>query len=263
MRYVWDQEYRYFSQAPSFRRPLEIARRLVLSFLRMWDVTSSQRCDTLVANSSFVKRRCELYYGKKTKIIEPPVDVTRYLAVERPSLPTKKVLLFGAWVPYKQMFEALRFLVKAGFSVIAAGSGEGFEKAQRHYASDSRVELVPNPTDADVAKLFARSDVLVFPAIEDFGIVVIEALAAGLIVVCPDAGATRETVDNNKTGKHFRAGDFDDMVRATRESLDSLDKFTAPEVRRQSMLRYSEARFREAFAQTLLETLDKKKSETL
>jgi hypothetical protein len=130
MRYTWDLEYIYFPKK-SYLNPLNFLRRLFLHYLRIWDHTSN-RYDVLMTNSSFIQKRCELYWNKPSFIVHPPVDVGRFQKVEKK--PTQKLLLFGAWVPYKRLLEGLEILIEEGFEVIAAGHGEDLEKAKSLWA---------------------------------------------------------------------------------------------------------------------------------
>jgi glycosyltransferase involved in cell wall biosynthesis len=224
MRYAWDQEHRYFPRAASIRTPLELLRRFLLSRLRVWDVTSAARIDSLVANSAYVARRVKLYYGREASVVHPNVGVERFEALVRKEAPESErtVLLFGAWVPYKRMGAAFDTLVANGISVVAAGHGADLLAAKARYekeAPSAKVEFVLNPDDAAVEALFARCHVLLFPAIEDFGIVPVEATAAGLWVVAPNVGGTAETVVPGVTGFPFPEGDSKAMVAAVLEAL--------------------------------------------
>lgn len=258
MRYVWDQEHHYFKKKPSFGNPLELARRLVLSWLRTWDVSSSHRSDVLISNSTFVNRRCELYYGRTTEVIPPPVEVSRFLSLKRAPETPKKVLLFSAWVPYKKMYSALEFLLKNNIPVIAAGAGEELEKAKVRFANSKLVEFYTNPSDGEVQQIFERAHVLLFPSVEDFGIVVIEAAAAGMWVVAPNEGATRDTVKDGVTGFHFKDGNKDDMLLAIKKALALETNTEHVEAMRSHASAFSVESFKESFAKLVKSTLEKK-----
>ena len=257
MRYAWDQEHRYFKKPPALFRPIEILRRILLSRLRVWDVTSSVRVDKMIANSHFVARRCQLYYGKNADTIYPPVNIDMFEKIyqnarktarhrpislnskggemeqkreaflrdnneERPvSNKVRKVMLFGAWVPYKQMYEALELLIANKIPVIAVGMGEELNRAQKKYGHlKDLVEFHLQPDDDDLPYIFEKAHTLLFPAIEDFGIVPLEATSSGLWVVSPNKGGTVETVLNHVTGFSFQEGDAEDMLATVRHSLE-------------------------------------------
>ena len=72
MRYAWDQEHAYFPDRTGIKARL---RSLALSALRSWDVSSAARVNHFVANSRFVARRIQTYYGRPAEVVHPPVDV--------------------------------------------------------------------------------------------------------------------------------------------------------------------------------------------
>ncbi|NBW80523.1 glycosyltransferase family 4 protein [bacterium] len=219
MRYAWDQEHVYFPKPPSLKRPVELLRRMMLKNLRMWDVCASARVDMFIANSHFVARRCELFYRRNAVVVHPGVDLDRFIqrpaSVER----EKRVLIFGAWVPYKKMLHALELCIGQGISVTAAGQGAELVVAAAKYSKHPLVRIEANPTDVQVANLYASHKVLLFPALEDFGIVPLEAMASGSWVVAPRQGGTGETVVDGKTGTLFDLGDDASMLRAVAAAL--------------------------------------------
>lgn len=255
MRYVWDQEHRYFKNKLSFLRPFEVVRRVILSLLRMWDVTSAQRIDHLVCNSAFVARRCKLYYGRTASVVHPPVDLERFRTKSTQLAVPKKILLFGAWVPYKCMGQALDVCIAAGFQVIAAGQGKELLAARKRHAHNPLAEFVIDPDDSAVLALFARSHVLLMPGIEDFGIVPLEAQAAGVWVVAPSVGGSAETVLAGQTGFHFIAGNQESMLAALGQALGHPPLASTPERAREHCEKFSETEFRRAFAAEVLQAL--------
>jgi glycosyltransferase involved in cell wall biosynthesis len=208
MRYAWDLEHTYFPSKKGKFSLVWFLRKLVLSQLRVWDVASSARVDLFFGNSRYVARRIELYYNKKCVVLAPPVHVSRFLDyVPKPNLENipqpKKVLLFGAWVAYKQMFEALQILLDAGINVVAAGNGDTWPQAIKAFKHNKLVEFVESPSEEQVSELYATCHVLAFPGLEDFGIVPVEAMASGLPVVALARGGTLDTVLPGKTGFLF------------------------------------------------------------
>ncbi len=262
MRYAWDQEHRYFKKSPKLTRPIELLRRFLLNRLRIWDVTSATRIDKLIANSDFVARRCQLYYGKKASTIYPPVNVKFFNLTEgnlQSHLHKRKVLLFGAWTPYKKMLESLDFLVAQNISVIAAGQGEEIYKAKAKYGN--KVEFYINPKDEEIPSIYAKAHCLLFPAIEDFGIVPLEATAAGLWVIAPNKGGTKETVLNQITGFTFDESSSESMLNAIKLALakeittaDKNNMFAHVE-------KFSEEQFLTHFSNMVVDCLDNKKDD--
>jgi glycosyltransferase involved in cell wall biosynthesis len=275
MRYVWDQEWAYFPKPPTWKRPFEIARRLALSMLRVWDVVSANRVTHFVANSSFVADRVQFYYGRKASVVHPSVNTERFEKLRGGSLAQnnteRKALLFGAWVPYKRMEETLYELVRAGIPVVAAGSGDNFEATKRRFLKSvgsagwvdlsslgqskaPNVEWVSNPSDAEVENLFAGAHCFVLPGVEDFGMVVVEALAAGMHAVVPNRGGAAG-IPGVKT---FELGKPGALVAAVEEALKAPLVEEQIAKNRVNMRNFGETAFLENFAREVLNTLDGK-----
>jgi glycosyltransferase involved in cell wall biosynthesis len=257
MRYAWDQEHVYFPKAPSLKRPLEIIRRLLLSRLRVWDACSSARVDMFIANSHFVARRVELYYRRSAVVVHPSVDLERFVHSVSSSEPvrTNRVLLFGAWVPYKRMLHALELCVAQGIAVTAAGQGVELTTAAAKFSNNPLVQVEMNPADSRVAELYATHKVLLFPALEDFGMVPLEAMASGCWVVAPRQGGTGETVADGRTGTLFELGDDESMLKALTTALT----LTVNEAELKAHARtFSHHHFAENIADHLLTLLEKR-----
>lgn len=260
MRYAWDQEHRYFKQQPKLTKPLEILRRFLLNRLRIWDVTSSVRIDKIIANSRFVARRCKLYYGKSAEVIYPPVNIKYFNINHAQNIISqkRKVLLFGAWTPYKKMLQTLDLLIANKISVIAAGQGEELLKAKAKYGD--KVEFYIDPPDEKIPAIYAQAHCLLFPAIEDFGIVPLEATAAGLWVVAPNKGGTKETVIDNVTGYTFYETSTESMLSALNAALN---KDITTEDKKNMALHvenFSEELFLQKMMMTLLDCLNSKRN---
>ena len=221
MRYAWDQEHTYFPQAVSFARPFELLRRLILSWLRVWDVSTTARINKIICNSRFVASRCLQYYGRKSTVVYPCVDVQRFEHIVPTEGPREQrsVLLFSAWTPNKNLQTALSVLVEHNIKVTAAGSGSLLEELAIKYAHLPNVTFIVSPSDRQVEELYASAHCYLFPSLEDFGIVAIEAMAAGLMVVAPNAGGTAETVIPGKTGYHFLHENWQDMITQVKLAL--------------------------------------------
>jgi glycosyltransferase involved in cell wall biosynthesis len=254
MRYAWDQEHNYFPKPVSLTAPLEMLRRALLQKLRMWDVCSSARIDLLIANSHFVARRCELYYRRQAAVVHPSVDLGRFASQQSYLTREDRVLLFGAWVPYKKMLLALEMCVNWGIPVTAAGQGAELEKAAQIYSNNPLVRLQIEPSDADVAALYATHKVLLFPALEDFGIVPLEAMASGCWVVAPRQGGTGETVVDGQTGTLFELGNTSSLEQALRKALAAEVK---TDTLRAHAASFSHERFAENLADHILTLLEK------
>lgn len=218
MRYIWDQRSHYikpFEKVPF----LSAIFHSLSSKLRMWDTLSSHRVDKFIANSSFVKDRVYKYYGRDSEVIPPPVDVESFGQEDRlDSSSEPYYLAAGAFVSYKRFDLAIQACEAAGIKLVVAGSGPD-EQSLRKLAGPN-THFVIKPDSSEWRKLMANAKALLFPGIEDFGIVAIEALSAGTPLIAFKGGGALDFLVPNKTGAFFTELDANSLKDAL-ESFDS------------------------------------------
>jgi glycosyltransferase involved in cell wall biosynthesis len=196
-RYYWDLYHQYYRNANGVTR---FFMKRITPALRQWDVISSNWVDHFVANSNYVAKRIERYYNRASDVIFPPVEIETYLATER----NKKdfYLFIGQIVFYKRVDIALEACVSLGRKIIVAGAGLP-RKIKTAYKDNPYVEFEGHITDEKLKELYSGARALLFPGIEDMGIVPIEANAAGCPVIAYKKGGVLDTVKDGVTGIFF------------------------------------------------------------
>lgn len=184
MRYIWDQTEAYFGKLTPLLRP-------IIRSLQVWDRKGSERPDRFIAISDFVRERVRKYYSRDAEVIYPPVD-TSWIQPINEYTPGEAFLCAGALVPYKRIDVAIEAFNKLGLPLWIAGSGPE-EKRLRRLARTNILFLGRVP-DWDLAELYRRSRALIFPGVEDFGMIPVECMASGRPVIALDEGGARETV---------------------------------------------------------------------
>jgi glycosyltransferase involved in cell wall biosynthesis len=202
MRYAWDLYHDYFPP----ERLGWLRRKIVptaMTALRAWDVSSSARVDRFIANSQLVSRRIGLYYRRDARVIHPPVDFAFYSAVPRQA--TDYYLIVSALVPYKGIGTALAAF--SGLDRPLLVVGEGPEMARLRAVAPPNATFAGHVPREKLRSLYAGARALIFPGKEDFGIVPLEAMAAGCPVIALAAGGALETVVDGETGTFFAQKD--------------------------------------------------------
>jgi glycosyltransferase involved in cell wall biosynthesis len=193
MRYVWSPE--LDPRASRDSRFVQAAR----AALRWVDRRRVHTVDQLVANSTEVAVRIRACYGRSAEVVHPPVRMDDLI-----DLPTRRAgyaLALSRWIAYKRLDVAIEACALAGVPLIVAGSGPEEPRLRRlARAAGGDVRFVVQPSRDEVGDLMAGASVFVFPPYEDFGIVAVEAQAAGLPVVALAAGGALDTVRNGVTG---------------------------------------------------------------
>jgi glycosyltransferase involved in cell wall biosynthesis len=245
MRYAWDPG---FFGGERLSLPERALLPVLLPRLRRADVIASFRPDQFVANSSHVAARIRKHYRREAVVVHPPVEVERFL--EAPRAGDEGYYLFlGRLVPYKRADLAIAACTALDRPLKVVGGGRAGEAVRA--AAGPRVEFLGEVGDAELAQILAGARALLFPGEEDFGIVPVEAQAAGLPVIAYGLGGARDSVIDGETGLLF--------AQQTAESLsDAILRFEdlrLDEKRiRENARRFSRGRFLEEFA-ALLEDL--------
>lgn len=188
MRYVWELEEVYFPPG-RFPWPLNAFVRATCASLRSWDVRTSQRPDTLVANSANIAERIARHYGRTAEVVGVPVDLSRFVPQDGPR---EYDLVVGAFAPNKRVDLALEACRHLGRRLLVVGSGQ--ETKRLLPLAGPQTEFLGWVDNAEVARLCAGARSLLFPGEEDMGIVPVEAMASGCPVVAFGKGGALESV---------------------------------------------------------------------
>lgn len=205
-RFLWDTEtylreygdYRYF--APLIEQVFQVMRRVDLAY--------AQEPDLYIANSSVVARRIQTTYGKKAIVINYPIDTSKFVFAKSKE---DYYLASARMISYKRLdiiVEAFNWL---GWRLLISGDGPERERLQSKALSN--VEFLGHVPDAQRTQLFAKARSIIVAALEDYGLVPVEANASGTPVIAYGAGGVLDTQIPGKTGVFFK--------RQTPESLQA------------------------------------------
>lgn len=208
MRYIWDLYPQYYAQSGPVAKAVLAA---TAPLLRQWDVTTAARVDHFIANSSFVAQRIRKFYRREATVIHPPVDLSRFAPVENVG---DFYLCAGQITPYKKIDIAVEAFTRMGLPLVVIG--EGVTERLRRMAGPN-VTFLGAVSDEVMADHFARCRALVFPGVEDFGIVPLEVMASGRPVIAYARGGALETVKPGVTGLLFEQQTVETLEAAVRE----------------------------------------------
>jgi glycosyltransferase involved in cell wall biosynthesis len=242
MRHAWEPRH----LAGELSGGSAFAARMLLGRLRRDDLAGASRPDVFVANSTHVAARIRKHYRRDALVVHPPVDVERHLY--RPRREDDYYLVLGRVVPYKKVELAVGACATLGRRVKVVGEGRGLEAART--AAGPGAEFLGFMPDAEVDALLSGARAVLFPGEEDFGIVPVEAQAAGVPVIAYAAGGVRDTVVENETGV-FHA---EQTVTSVASAILQAESMQFDEYRlRANARRFGQERFRAELTDVLLE----------
>ncbi len=240
MRYAWEED---FLEGEELGGVARLALPLLLGRLRRQDLRGAAGPDVFVANSSHVAARIERYYGRSAEVVHPPVDVQHYLGVAR--APEDFYLAFGRVVPYKRVDLAVTACARLGVPLKVAGDGRALDAVRAAAPPGGSVEFLGRVSERERDQPAGGARALLFPGEEDFGIVPVEAQAAGVPVIAYGVGGAVETVLDGRTGVLFGEQSATALAAAL-ERFEGL-QFDAREAREHAQ-RFGRERFREEMA---------------
>jgi len=209
-RYVYDERDQALAETP---RPMRPIMNRILKRMERWDRQAASRVDHYIAISELSRERIARHYQRDATVLHPPVEVERFT----PGEPEDYFLVVSEIVRHKRVELGLEAARLAGRRIKVVGSGPDLPRLQALYRDSA--EFLGRRSDEQLAELSSRALALIVPHVEEFGIAMVEAQAAGRPVVAADGGGAREIVISGQTGELFPVGD----VGALAESLRHTD----------------------------------------
>lgn len=209
--YYWEK-YDEYMKNPGFGKLDWLARlglKLFVKPLRKIDYKKAQDLDIVVANSEYDKSQIKKYYGIDAEVIHPPVELDRFN--KNPTNSKRKgFVVVGRQTPYKRFDLAVQACTKLGLELKVLGNGP--ENSKLKELAGPKVEFIDNPSDTQIVDALYSSVGFLFPGVDDFGIVAIEAMASGTPVIAYKAGGALDYVIPNKTGEFFEMQTIKSLV---------------------------------------------------
>lgn len=207
IRYAWDL---YDEYTANLKQPKKLFVQTTLKYIRKWDIKTLDRVDCFIADSIFVQERIKRIYKRDSVVIYPPVDTQNFTFN-----PNKEDFYLSAsrLVPYKKTKLIVEAFNEMGDKkLIVIGSGEEYEAIKK--IAKTNILVLGYQEKEILIEHMQRAKAFVYAAIEDFGIVPIEAMACGTPVIALNIGGTAETVIDGKSGVHFLKQTKEDIVEA-------------------------------------------------
>lgn len=210
MRYAWDLMHDYLRETKLDRGFKGVMAKFFLHYLRGWDVHSSHRVDHFVANSKYVAKRIDKFYRRKATVIYPGIDISNFQFKEKKD---SYYLTASRLVPYKRIDLIVEAFSKCPEKkLLVIGDGPELRKVKEKAAKN--IELLGYQSDQKLGEYIENAKAFVFAAVEDFGIIPVEAMAAGTPVIAFGKGGVLETVIDQKTGIFYKQQSVSSIIEA-------------------------------------------------
>ena len=224
------------------------AVQLVAGGLSRIDRGAARRADLYVANSENIRRRIKLLYGIDSKVLHPPVDTKRLSPTPRGD----RLLVISRLLPYKRVDLVVRAAVKGGIGLDVVGDGPQRTELER-LAGRSDVQFHGALPEAALIRILETALAVCVPGEEDFGIVSVEAQAAGKPVVAFGRGGSLETIVDGRTGVLFHEQTVESVLAGIRATAELA---TTPDEIAMNADRFSVATFHDGLHQIIADMPD-------
>ena len=203
--------------------PVKIYGHILGHFLRLYDFLGAKRVDRFVANSRNIASRIEKFYRRDCVVIYPPIEVEKirkFVAANKFAKPKKEFFLWaGRIVGGKGLPMVMDAANKLGINLKIAGEAAGlrWEEAEIKKRESKNIEFLGRVSDEKLWELYATCKAFIVAEKDvDFGIVQIEAMAAGAPVIAHKSGGYLETIVDGKTGVFFKEHNAESLAAAVK-----------------------------------------------
>ena len=199
--YYWVKPQEYLNKEGSggLNPVWRLGLKLLLPHAKKWDLKASKRPDYIYSISTAVKQRVKKYYKRDSELLYPPADISRFSNDGTQN--RNGFVTFGRQVEHKRVDLSIRACNEAQVPLTVIGNGPEHERLQK--MAGPTITFKTKVSDEDMVNFIARSEAFIFPNEEDFGIVSVEAQAAGIPVIAYRCGGSLDTVIEGVTGEFF------------------------------------------------------------
>jgi glycosyltransferase involved in cell wall biosynthesis len=200
-RFLWSEPNYINQEAPIFLRGLV---KMFIKWMKKWDFNRAQKIDFFIANSKEVQNRIKEFYKRDSEIIYPFIDTSFW----RTTLQKKDYFLIaGRLQAHKNNEMVINLFNELNLPLHVDGAGRQ-EKYLKSIAGPN-IKFSGRLGDKELRDEYSGALALIYPQIEDFGLMPIEAAACGTPAIGLAKGGSLETILQGKTGEHFK--DFADL----------------------------------------------------
>jgi glycosyltransferase involved in cell wall biosynthesis len=210
-RFLWDTK--TYLREYSRYKPYSSLINKTFDPLRKKDILCSNSPDVYIANSTMVSQRIEKIYKKKSIVINFPINTSKFTFSDQKE---DFYLVASRLLSYKRIdiiVEAFNWL---GLPLLIIGDGP--ERLRLEKSAMSNIRFLGHVSDIERNHLMAKAKFIIVAALEDYGLVPIEANASGTPVICYGAGGVLDTQIPGQTGLFFDRKTPDSLLKAVIEA---------------------------------------------
>ena len=243
-RFLWDTR-TYLEENSSYRKVGPLIEP-ILSSMRQQDLRYAKEPDLYIANSTTVAKRIERTYQRKAMTINYPIDTDKFIFTDRKE---DFYLISSRMISYKRLDIAIEAFNWLGLPLVITGNGP--ERKRLEEKAMDNIQFLGYVNDKWRTHLMAKAKAVIVTALEDYGLVPIEANASGTPVVAYGAGGVLDTQISGKTGVLFAPQSPDALQVAVKQVEEQEWNYAA--IRAHAVNNFSESVFFQQVAKVIQE----------
>ncbi|MCI0381711.1 MAG: glycosyltransferase [Chlamydiae bacterium] len=252
MRYIWDFYHLYFNDLKGMKKVLV---EKTCQYLRKWDLDAAKSVTHFATLSHYVAQRIRRIYKREAKVIYPPVNTHLF------QISTKKKEYYvtcSRFVPYKKIdLIAKTFSKMPEKKLLIIGDGPEMGKIKEISCRAKNIEILGSQSDSVIQDLLPQAKAFIFAAEEEFGIICVEAQAAGVPAIAYGKGACLETIIPEKTGLFFQEQTEESLLKAIQTFERKQDQFIPEQIKAHAET-FSEEKFLNEFQTFFSQVIENK-----
>lgn len=210
-RFLWDTR-TYIDQYKDYKALLPIIQPIFRK-LKEFDLAHAQKPDLYISNSTTVAKRIQQIYKRPATTVNYPIDTNKF------DFSDKKddfYLISARLLGYKRIDVAVEAFNWLGWPLVI--TGEGPERKRLESMALPNIKFLGHVSDEKRKYLMSRAKAVIVAALEDYGLVPIEANVSGTPVISYGAGGVLDTQIPGKTGVFFNRQSPEALIKALREA---------------------------------------------
>jgi len=235
MRYIWDMRNTYLKKLNFIER---IIAKITFLYLRKWDIKTSKSIDEIVVISNFIKMRVKNFWNRESEVVFPPVIIESFNINDKIG---DYYLVLSQLVHYKRIDIAIDAFNKTNKKLIVIGEGDELEVLKNK--ANKNIQFIGWQNEQNKRKYLSTCKALIFPGIEDFGIVPIETMASGRPVIAFKDGGALDYIKDDINGVFFHYQTSESLIESIIYIEKNINLFNS-KIIKESISKFSDSRFK-------------------
>jgi glycosyltransferase involved in cell wall biosynthesis len=233
-RFLWNTR-TYLEEYGRYKK-LSFLIKPILKSMRKQDLKYAREPDLYIANSTTVAQRINQIYKRKALVVNYPINTSKFVFAEEKE---DYYLISSRMISYKRLDIAIETFNWLGLPLIIIGDGP--ERKRLQAMSLDNIKFLGYVKDEWRTQLMAKAKAVIVTALEDYGLVPVEANASGTPVIAYGAGGALDTQISGKTGILFGHQTPDSLQQAIQQAESQ--QWNYGEIREHAVSNFSESVF--------------------